>query len=624
MKVLKWLLLSLLLLVVAGIAYVTLLLDLNQFKPTIAAKVEQASGRQLTIDGDIGLSFYPTLGLELQGVALSNIPGESLPPMLVLDSASLGVKLMALLRGEVQVESLLVEGVQLTNVTLADGRSSTTGLGNNGSGTAPADSNSPQPETAPSSAPSWRLDQLVLRDLEVVNDNRAADAVQQLQITELTLTDLEPGRAAPLALAVALDDGQLQLRTEASAMLVLAKDFTKIQIDNWQQQLHVVGATPQPVDLKLALQADLDLVQQQLALPTLRIDMADFLFEGSGQLAFASSVPKLTFSGNGSRLDLTPFMPPQPESASTEAPKPAPTAQQPAASESASEQPTVVAIEPDLRGLKAINADLQLSLQALQVNDLLIEAIATKVKLQDGVLRLEQLDANGFDGAFSLTAELDGRQVPASYQFKQTIKGLQIKSLLHSVADLDLLEGIGTLSLTGQGRGLAGDALVKGLRADGQLQLADGALHGINIAKAIRDASAKLQGKTVANNSDAEKTDFASLAMSLRIKDGNLELPNFDLASPLLRVDGDGSVGLLDQQLGVNMIVALVGSLEGQGGADLSQLRDLPIPIAISGSAADPKIALDLKQLQRQFLDQEKQKLQDKVKDKLMDKLFGG
>ncbi|MBT5371588.1 MAG: AsmA family protein, partial [Gammaproteobacteria bacterium] len=47
-------------------------LDFNHFKPTITAKVEEATGRTLSIAGDIELQLSLSPELSMEGLALSN------------------------------------------------------------------------------------------------------------------------------------------------------------------------------------------------------------------------------------------------------------------------------------------------------------------------------------------------------------------------------------------------------------------------------------------------------------------------------------------------------------------------------------------------------------------------
>jgi uncharacterized protein involved in outer membrane biogenesis len=114
---------GLVVLVVTAVLVVPVFVDANAFKGEIAAKVKEATGRELAIDGEIGVRFLvPATGITVEGVRFANLPGAAAPDMATLKELEVNVALLPLLRGEVQVESVrLVEPVIELEV-LEDGR----------------------------------------------------------------------------------------------------------------------------------------------------------------------------------------------------------------------------------------------------------------------------------------------------------------------------------------------------------------------------------------------------------------------------------------------------------------------------------------------------------------------
>jgi len=87
MKILKWLLLSLLALALLLSLYLTLWFDLNDVKNNLVSKVAAETGRTLQIKQDIGWSLYPDLALTLADVSLSQPQGLPGPAMLQVAKA---------------------------------------------------------------------------------------------------------------------------------------------------------------------------------------------------------------------------------------------------------------------------------------------------------------------------------------------------------------------------------------------------------------------------------------------------------------------------------------------------------------------------------------------------------
>ena len=96
----------LLVLLVAGGGGAALLFRPDSLKPRIAAIVRDATGRDLAIDGPIGLRLLPSPTLVLRQVSLANRPGGSQRPMLTLRRLRVELEWSALLRGAVVVRRL--------------------------------------------------------------------------------------------------------------------------------------------------------------------------------------------------------------------------------------------------------------------------------------------------------------------------------------------------------------------------------------------------------------------------------------------------------------------------------------------------------------------------------------
>ncbi|GAA5189444.1 AsmA family protein [Ferrimonas gelatinilytica] len=582
--------------IIAAVGYFALVFDLNGFKQPIEQKVSALFGRELKIGGEIGWSLYPSIGLQLSQVELANLPQETLPPLLQVDKVAVGVALMPLLSRRLEVEQVMIDKAQLHIVTLADGRTSFTGLGQQGQGEAPTASTEPA-----KGKPEWRLGELALTDLTIINDNRQQGAKSTLHLDSFTLTDFEPGRASPLNLKLAVDDGQQRVETRADAMLTLAPTLDRVQLDGWQQAITIQGpALPvSPMEVDLSLDADLDTAAANFALRQFQLSWQEFDFAGTGSLSLSGPVPLVKLKGQGNRLDLSPFMSEN-------------------GTGGAAQGKGETKGEPDLSAMSQVDVELDVGLASLNVPPVDVTDARLALTLKRGVLKVTNMTGRAFDGSFSATAALDSGN--NSYQFKNQIQGLALLSLLQAVADTGLLSGTGALTLSGHGKGLNPDTLLRNLTVDGALEVADGALNGINVAQMIRSGQARLSGAPV-EEKQTLKTDFAALSMALSMKEGVFATREIALASPLLRIHGDGSVDVARQAMNYDMVVSLVGSLEGQGGGGIDELKDVPIPLKIGGSLTKPEYSLDLESLAEEKLKQEGKKLEDKLKDKLFKKL---
>jgi len=157
----------------------------------------------------------------------------------------------------------------------------------------------------------------------------------------------------------------------------------------------------------------------------------------------------------------------------------------------------------------------------------------------------------------------------------------------------------------------------------------------VNIAALIRKARAALKGQPAPAETGPNQTDFAALTGSVNVSDGLARNDDLLLQSPLLRVAGAGQTSLVDETIDYTLTTKLVGSLEGQGGKGLEDLKGVEIPVKVGGTWSKPSYVPDVaaalseaakekvKEKVDEKLEEQKQKIQEKIGDKLGDSLKG-
>ncbi len=121
LKVVLYVVGALVLLVAAAVLAATLLFDPNAFKPRIERLVKDATQRTLKLEGELGLAFFPSLGVSLGKATLSERASEA--TFASLESGRVSVALLPLFRGEAVVDEVRIAGVKASIVRRKDGRS---------------------------------------------------------------------------------------------------------------------------------------------------------------------------------------------------------------------------------------------------------------------------------------------------------------------------------------------------------------------------------------------------------------------------------------------------------------------------------------------------------------------
>ncbi len=251
----------------------------------------------------------------------------------------------------------------------------------------------------------------------------------------------------------------------------------------------------------------------------------------------------------------------------------------------------------DLSALKKLNASGDAKIGWLKLANVTTQNVNIGLKADSGLVTVSPFAANLYQGSMSGMLKVDARATP-SIAFKQSMKGVSIGPLMVDAINNDMLSGTGTVNIDVTTQGSSVGALKKGLLGNASLNVADGALKGVDIAGSIRELKNKVNVfKTKEADADkSKKTDFSELTATFDIKNGVAHNEDLAMKAPVLRLakgDSRGDIDIGNEKINYTAKPTVVKSLKGQGGADLDELSGIPIPIKISGTFANPKYGMD-------------------------------
>jgi AsmA protein len=123
LKLVAGLLVLVILLVTAAAVLAPLVLNPNDFRDDIEARVEAATGRKLAIGGDLDLSVFPWLAIQVKDASLSDLPPFGPEPLAELKRAKIRARLLPLLNGRLEVDRIELEGLHVHLIRNAQGKS---------------------------------------------------------------------------------------------------------------------------------------------------------------------------------------------------------------------------------------------------------------------------------------------------------------------------------------------------------------------------------------------------------------------------------------------------------------------------------------------------------------------
>jgi AsmA protein len=198
-------------LVVVALVLVVVFVDPNDYRDDIEKMVEQKTGRELTLNGDLKLSVFPWIALEAGPATLGDAPGFGPEPFVSIKEARVGVRLLPLLRGKIEVGNVKLDGARIRLITDESGRDNWADLGK--SETPPT---TPQPETGATEIPT--IAGLEISDAAVVMENRKEKSRREVRDFHLKTGRLASGETFPLALDFVLDqDRSLVVKVKVAA-----------------------------------------------------------------------------------------------------------------------------------------------------------------------------------------------------------------------------------------------------------------------------------------------------------------------------------------------------------------------------------------------------------------------
>jgi len=716
---------------VAGVAYVAVTFNPNDYKPQIIKAVKDSKQRNLRLDGDIKLSFYPNIGVSLSKVSLSEFRNDR--EFAAIESARVSLALMPLLRKQVVVDEVAVSGLKARLVMHKDGTTNIDDL------LGQADQKQEQQKVT--AGPPVNFDiasvsvkktnlsyrdegsgaQYSIKDLNLKTGRIAIGVPSKIELStgiqanqpkldidtklKTTLTfDLDKQKYQMQGLELqasgaALDISNLKVAAsgDVSANLTTqefgAKKFTlsatgvKVK-DNFEATLdapslsltkdkfsgdkltmnakldgalgHIVASLSLPgvegnaQSFKIgALSLDLDVKQpeqafkvklgsplsgsikeQQFDLSSLSVAVnatgeklpnksVSSEMKGSVQVDAIKQIvqanlaggflqsqvkakvgvkgftdPAIKFDVEMDQLDADLYLPKKStEAAKTQSKEP--------------EQPL------DLSALRKLNLDGSLRIGALKAMNVKTTQLRVDVKAVNGLVNINPLSAKLYQGSMNGSLSVNAQGTP-SIAIIQNLNGINVAPLIKDAANLDMLEGKGNVGVNLTSQGNTVSAMKKALNGSVSVNLADGAIKGINLTKlvqGIQNLSKDTKAQTLGVDK-SEKTEFSEFKANFKVHNGVAHNDDLAVKSAVLRLSGNGDIDIGNDSLNYNAKAALAKTEQG---------RTATLPVNVSGSFDALKFKVDygalLVDVAKQRIDEKKEKAKEDAKAKLQEEL---
>lgn len=290
MKALKYVLIAfgvLVVLVIGVVAYVSATFDPNQYKPQIVKAVKDRTQRTLTLDGDIRLSFWPSIGAKVGKAALSERGSDK--PFAAIDEVRVAVKLIPLLSKQVVVDTVVVKGLRANFIKTRDGKTNIDDLVG-----APPPAKQSGPESGGGDA-DFKVDiaRVEVSDAAIQYVDQAAGAKYALSRLNLETGRIAPGVPTDVELSVHAqgDKPTLNLQTALKTRLTFDPGEQRVALEGLD--LDAKGDAAQFKGLTASANGDIDVRGASKELTASRLVVSVSGKQAGGDLKLKLEAPKL-------------------------------------------------------------------------------------------------------------------------------------------------------------------------------------------------------------------------------------------------------------------------------------------------------------------------------------------
>jgi AsmA protein len=610
----KWIirLIGVVLLIVVVAVGSLFLLPADRIARIAADQLRNLTGREVTIAGDVGITFWPVLGVSAYGLEVGNASWAKDGAMLSAANAAIGVDAWSLIRGEIKITNIEAQSPTIRLEHRKDGRASWQFT--DGGGAAQIEATPAAPASTPRPLTIQRLN---ITDATLIYDAEGADLVRYEGV-DLSLdwperagdavinAALRPagervavqadisrfdqflnGDVRPMTARLDTKGGGFTLNGRAGLNGAVAGDLV-LKSPDTARFLASLGAGTVALPQGLGRSADVRLQltltpDRRLALREMTADLGGNTLRGAADITL-NGTPNINAQLTTGVLNLAGL------AGSGDATGAVATSAQAGWSTS----------RIDASGLAGFNGEIALRAEGVELGRLTLGP--TRVLLRNDKSRMvaELREINAYGGVVSGEFVVNNRS-GLSVGGTLAARGIQMQPMLDQAAGLSRFKGTGDADLSFLGAGQSIDAIMRALNGHGAVNVGRGSIEGIDLDALMGNFDVK-GGTTV----------FDSLAATFAMNQGVLNNDDLVMLLPNFTATGAGKVGVGAQTIEYTVTPKALR---------VNKDRGLAIPVRIVGPWASPQIKPDLQAAIDLNFAAEKAKAQQKLEDKLQEEL---
>jgi len=265
---------ALVVLLAATVFVVTQVIDPNDFKPQIREQAMTQANLDLEIPGDLAWQFWPSLGVSL-GRTEARIAGEE-DLFAGINSASVGVAVWPLLFGQVEMDGVTLDGLEVNLVETADGANWEKIGPQDGAEEETAPTEEEQPGESGGMDIPLTIPSVAITDGKIRYRNTTDGTDIRVEHFNFNAQDVSLEEPFPMQMSLRYQD-QSDMRVDLNLETTLAADLENnhFVLDPMTLDADIAGMTTNPVSVHLEQKLDVNLDED-------RAQVTDLLLEAAG------------------------------------------------------------------------------------------------------------------------------------------------------------------------------------------------------------------------------------------------------------------------------------------------------------------------------------------------------
>ena len=547
--------------------------------------------------------------MELGAVQLSNAKGFGDKPFLKVSKADVKIKLLPLLRKEVEMETVVLQGLELQLMKDKYGRTNWADLAKPGKEQKKKQKAEDESVGAGALA-ALAIGGLDIRNAHIVWDDRSTNTRQSIDHLNINTGELSFGMPVDVDISFDIESTQPAMKGSFTLLGKMAIDLaSQIHTFNDMQLIANVSGKDIPnhaMALKLFGNLSTDLASQVVQFKNMKLKLDDTTIAGSLAMKRFDK-PSYNFNLIIDTVDIDRYMQSNDAVAKKAAVSPVHTA-------------AAGATQLPVETLRKLNANGKLLIKEMKASGIRSQDINIELKANNGRIALHPLSAKMYDGTYNGNIRIDARKNIPIISMDEKLTDVHAGKLLKDFSGKDTLTGITSFRLKLVAQGKTADAIRKNLNGNASFAFKDGKLKGVDNVREIMNTLALLRGVTPDSSSSSNETAFSSLTGSMKFTNGVGTNNDLLLDSPVLKITGAGKIDLVKEWINykAKAVLAKDFQMEGFKSSELDKIRGKSIPVAINCSLK----AINTDCFKYSLEDLIKEEVESKIKEKLFEKFI--